>query len=98
MTSDEKFLLSNSHLKTAISDPFPELSEWEVCGHLKKKLGFKEPKVSPHAAYKKGFDDAVKIFQAAIAAMPDSPPTEAQKIVTGLYNQIIDRCLEGRKQ
>lgn len=73
VTDDEKFTLRNAHHTRVITDPFPGKPIQPVFGLFGKLKGFKqrEPQISVYAAYKKGFDDAVKIFQEAIDRFPN---------------------------
>lgn len=66
MNETERLILKTVYLTRVVTDPFPEVTEWECLGYWKKKLGHKKPDISVHAAYAKGFEDAVKVFQDAV--------------------------------
>ena len=75
MTEDEKFNLKSAKFSFVITDPYPEIAEYQIkrdaCSGFALLVGDgpQKPDISPHKAWHDGFTFAWKLIEQKLESM-----------------------------
>jgi hypothetical protein len=84
VTEAEKFLIRSARFTWVVKDPYPEIAQWCAEAELRrspffglfggwKRLHDAAPRISPHKAWRDGFNFAWELIEKRLATMGEEP-------------------------